>query len=122
MARVTIVPKLEGLGVGVLDEFLEKKDVEAARTDIWKKWSTWERLVLLAGGAVAEYMGFYPQYTEPLATAGATLVGKTAMNWIQSQTGSPAAAQVMVTRARAPVQRTTVTRTYEPEFKSAKAF
>lgn len=120
MAKVEILPKVEGLAVGVLDAFLAKKDAEAGRTEVFKKWVTWERIIALAGGAVAEYMNFYPKYAAPLATAGATMVGQTLGDYLLNMSAAPAAASV-VTRVRTPV-RTQVTRSYEQEFKPAKVF
>lgn len=73
-----ILPKVGiSVGIGVIDEVLERQDDSKGRTD-FKRWSNWARLLLAVGGwgMVAVGPSQYATWAETTAIAATPLLTK----------------------------------------------
>lgn len=103
MAKLMLQNKVVGAVAGGVDEVLGYLDERQARTEPFKTWTDWGRVVLALGSYASEMWGFFPsKYTDPLGTVETALVTKSVVTLIRSRIGATApVAAAMVTRATA---------------------
>lgn len=103
MARIVWNNKVVAAIAGGVDETLGYMDERQARTEPFKTWTDWGRVVLALAAYGSELWGFLPgNIATPLGTVQTALVTKSVVTLIRSRVGAgtPVAA-AMVTRATA---------------------
>jgi len=82
------------VGVGMLDEVLERQDDTKGRTE-YKRWSNWARLLLAVGGwgMVAVGPSQYANWAETAAIAATPLLTKGVAKVVMKEAGQTGRAQ-----------------------------
>lgn len=76
MARINYMNLVVGVGAGVVDEVLERKDTTDKKTAPFKGWRDYTRLGLTVAGLAGQIFDFMPSIAEPLAQSEVTLLTK----------------------------------------------
>lgn len=87
MARINMVSVGVAVGVGAVDQFLEKQDNEKGRTS-FKRWSSLARLAGSLGGYAMQLFDFYPELGRDLAQSVTPLLTKTVWAEVEARTGT----------------------------------
>lgn len=90
---------LVGVGVGLMDQYLENKDTGAGRVDTMKQYATYLELAAVVLGNFGDKIPFvneYTRYTRPMAPAGGAILGKKLYQAWRSTT--PTSSQSMAMR------------------------
>ncbi len=93
MARVNMKNVVVGVGAGAVDELLEWQDEKNGRTEPFKKWTDWGRVLLTAFGYLGTIFDLAPDYTMPLAQSETTLLTKSVGQAIRAKGGATSAAR-----------------------------
>lgn len=92
MATINITKAVTAVGVGVVDDVLERMDDGANRAG-FQRWSVWARLLAVAGGHLATMMGRGQMATtgETVATSATPLLYKNIASMVIAPAASGAA-------------------------------
>ena len=92
---VPMMPILTAAIAGAVDGAVVKNDADSGRIETTKQYATWYEAALLAGGIFLGMSGSYQfaHYAEPLAGAGAALLGSRLTQWaLKQQSAAPMSA------------------------------
>lgn len=85
---INLTKAFTAVGVGVIDDVLERNDNKEGRTGIQKRWSDWARIGLVVGGyGVTYFMPRYADIGETVALASTPLLVKTIAREVMSDDG-----------------------------------
>lgn len=121
--RIELTHVLVGVGVGGLDEVLERQDADNGRTETIKKWSTWSRAGLVALGFLGQAMDIMPREAAAVAQSELPLLTKTALAEVwKKKVVASGANRFLGTPAPVGTPASRIGRSYQPEFKNTAAW
>ena len=85
MARINYMNLVVGVGVGAVDEVLERKDKTDKKTGPFKGWRDYGRLGLTVAGLAGQMFDFFPSIAEPLAQSEITRLTKSLAQQLMPQ-------------------------------------
>ncbi len=86
MARIDMTGLMYGVGVGVVDEVLERMDVKAGRTENLKSYRDYFRMFGVGGGLAGQIFGIMPAQAKTLADACTPLLTKSVAKMVWKET------------------------------------
>lgn len=91
MARIDMGSKLWAVGVGAVDEVADAMDVRAGRTEPWKRWQDWYRVLGTIGSLAGEVwgMGGTAKMARDVSGPFITLLTKSVATPIRERIASP---------------------------------
>lgn len=100
--KIDMMNAVVGVSAGAVDGLLEWQDEEGGRTEPFKTWTDWGRVVLCSLGYLGQAFNFFPKIAAPLAQSEITLVTKSVGKVIRTRAGT----ESMVSRPRTRLAQT----------------
>jgi len=93
MPRINLTKEAAALGVGVLDQVLEKIDLDqASSVQPFQNFTDWGRTALAGGSSLAYMNNMYTELAEPVMYASSSLAAKSVTRMVQEILNKPAGA------------------------------
>jgi len=119
-----MTPTVVGVGTGLIDQYLENNDVSRGRVETMKQYATWFEIGAVIVGNFGANLGLgkQSQYTDPLAVAGATILGKKIYQAARATTPAAANVQQLANMVAARRWGARVGESTQPEFEGRRSF